>query len=130
MQPLQFLAKPLDGKKVENNMKLAMKMINKDHAVFTYKMSVDTHRILLQDVLYFESQSRKIKLVSVKETVEFYGKIKEDKGKNFTSKKDKENHGLGIESVRAMLKRYHGDLEIEYDEKCFTAIVYIYTESI
>lgn len=60
----------------------------------------------------------------------FHGKIKEEKGKIFTSKKDKENYGLGIESVRAMLKRYHGDLEIEYDEKCFTATVYIYTESI
>lgn len=47
-----------------------------------------------------------------------------------TTKKDKSKHGIGIKSVRKALKKYDGDLELEYEEKeqIFTTTVMLLCE--
>lgn len=45
----------------------------------------------------------------------------------FTTKENKRQHGLGIKSVKKVLKKYSGDLEWKYDntDKVFTAVLMI-----
>lgn len=43
-----------------------------------------------------------------------------------TTKRDKKIHGIGIESVRAAVDRYHGTLMLECDSERFSAIVSVY----
>ena len=40
-----------------------------------------------------------------------------------TSKADAENHGIGIANVRRAAEKYHGYLELECNDRCFTAEV-------
>ncbi|MGL5378852.1 GHKL domain-containing protein [Clostridium sp.] len=49
--------------------------------------------------------------------------IKED---NFiTIKKDKINHGIGIKNIKKSIKKYDGDIQINYDEKEFQVSIII-----
>lgn len=45
--------------------------------------------------------------------------------KIISSKKDKYFHGIGIESIKSSLKKYHGELEIENEENRFISTIYI-----
>lgn len=50
-------------------------------------------------------------------------------GKIETDKSDKDNHGLGMESIRKSVEKYDGNMEIYYDEKEFKVVVYIPIDS-
>lgn len=42
-----------------------------------------------------------------------------------TSKLDKDNHGLGLQSIREIVKRYHGRLEIKTENGVFDLFLYL-----
>ncbi|MDD2957724.1 MAG: ATP-binding protein [Lachnospiraceae bacterium] len=44
-----------------------------------------------------------------------------------SSKDDRQNHGLGIESVKHIINKYSGDIEIQYDETMFQICIMINT---
>ena len=51
-------------------------------------------------------------------------------GKNNSSdflstKKDANNHGYGLKSIREIVERYHGNMEITQKENWFTLFLYI-----
>lgn len=50
-------------------------------------------------------------------------------GKIETDKSDRDNHGLGMESIRKSVEKYDGNMEIYYDEKEFKVVVYIPIDS-
>lgn len=52
-------------------------------------------------------------------------KIKVKDGNFITSKKDKENHGIGIESVKKSIKKYDGNIKISYEKKEFSVSIII-----
>lgn len=56
---------------------------------------------------------------------DFDGEIKINKGKFITTKKEKELHGIGIESVKNTVKKYGGYLECLAEDKKFTSILVI-----
>lgn len=57
----------------------------------------------------------------------YNGVIKIDKNGNLmTQKIDKDNHGIGLKTVRKAIEKYHGHLSIEYDTQIFTAKVLLY----
>jgi len=56
---------------------------------------------------------------------DFCREIKIDNGKFITTKKDKELHGIGIESVKSTVKKYGGYLECSIEDIKFTAILVI-----
>ena len=35
------------------------------------------------------------------------------------TKKDKQNHGYGLKSIRRIVHQYHGEMSIQYDDKLF-----------
>ena len=75
VQPLNFLPKLLDRKKVIQNIKLATMLLEKENKVFTFKVGNETHRLPIKEIIYFESDGRQIKLISTNKIYHFYGKI-------------------------------------------------------
>ena len=55
-------------------------------------------------------------------------KIRKDKYGNFlTTKKDLESHGIGLKSVKQMVEKYHGDMDINIKETYFCVKSVSYT---
>lgn len=52
-------------------------------------------------------------------------KITEKKGRFVTDKDDRRMHGIGISSVRSIVEKYRGTLDISYDEYSFLAVILI-----
>ena len=44
---------------------------------------------------------------------------KDDSGRILTSKRNQINHGMGLNSVRKIAEKYHGNIVIEVDEHIF-----------
>lgn len=42
-----------------------------------------------------------------------------------TTKADRQNHGIGLQSMREIVKRYHGDVEIRREEEQFELFLYL-----
>lgn len=57
----------------------------------------------------------------------YNGTVKRDKtGKILTAKKDAGNHGIGLENVKEIVDRHHGNMEIVVKEDRFEASVLLY----
>ena len=56
----------------------------------------------------------------------YCGCIKTSGDKLLTSKEDKENHGLGLDSVKDMIKKSNGDMKITCDKNIFTVDILLY----
>ena len=76
VQPLHFLKKPIDSKKVFDDIQLAMKISEKENRNFEFKSFRNTIKVPYRDILYFESRGRKVFLVGTKNNYTFYGNIK------------------------------------------------------
>lgn len=75
VQPLHFLKKPLDRNKVIHDIKLAIKILEKENKMFSFKSSRNTIKIPYKNILYFEGCGREIILVSVDGKYTFYDSI-------------------------------------------------------
>lgn len=76
VQPLHFLKKPIDSKKVFADIQLAMKISEKENKSFEFKSFRKTVKVPYKDILYFESKGREIFLFGTKNNYNFYGNIK------------------------------------------------------
>ncbi len=57
----------------------------------------------------------------------YQGIIKENRqGQILTGKKDGQNHGIGLSSVRRAVEKYNGELRVQYEENIFRAVVMLY----
>ena len=77
VQPLNFISKPIEAAKIEENIRLAMKLCNQLDGVFKYKKKHENYKIDIKDILYFESMNREIKMITTKGEEKFYGKLEE-----------------------------------------------------
>jgi len=78
IRPLNFLIKPLCYKKVEQVIKTYLKLTGLWSGDFTYKIAHDVFKVQLRDIVYLESDKRKIILhLSDGRKEEFYGILKE-----------------------------------------------------
>ena len=77
-QPLNFLVKPVDAPKIEKVMRQFSQIAKTHNATLSYKIGHDYYKQPLQEILYLESQGRKINVyLNNGETISFYGKLKE-----------------------------------------------------
>lgn len=74
-RPLNFLIKPISKDNVINTLNKALSLANMGEEVFKFKHGKNYYRIPVKDILYFESHNKMIKVVTVKKTDQFYGKI-------------------------------------------------------
>ncbi len=76
-QPFDFLVKPIKKEKLWHVMEKMFHIIGKNECNFTYKNQGNTYRIMYKDILYFQSDGRKINIVKENEIQSFYGKLSE-----------------------------------------------------
>lgn len=59
-------------------------------------------------------------------TNSYCGRILSKNGQLQTTKKDKDNHGIGLRSVEAVIKKYNGIMNIDYDNSNFCVSILLY----
>lgn len=75
VQPLHFLLKPVAKEMIIKDILLAKKITEINSRLFTFKNEEGFFKVPVHDIIYFESIGRKVKLVSLKQTVFFYDKL-------------------------------------------------------
>lgn len=77
VRPFQFLVKPVSEEQMETCFKAAFNDINNADFYFRYSYKRISYKVPLRDILYFESNRRKISIVTEKDTYELYEKLNE-----------------------------------------------------
>ena len=78
VHPYDFIVKPIDEKKVVNNVSKLLEMDEHDNRYFTYEYNRIKNRIHYGDIVYFESDRKHIKIICSDGTQkEYVGKMKE-----------------------------------------------------
>lgn len=78
-QPLNFLEKPIDEKKVNACINLAIKLLSIDSPCFEYQLKNEIVRLEYKNILYFESVLKKVKIVMINGEIDYYGSIDKTK---------------------------------------------------
>ncbi len=76
-QPMDFLVKPVLQEHIDHVMDLAIRIIEKRQERFEFRQGKDYYYIAMGDIVYFESKGKKIKIVTLQNTYEFYGRLKD-----------------------------------------------------
>ena len=76
-QPMDFLVKPITQKQINDSLELAIKILEKNKEKFEFQNGREYYYVPYGEILYFESEDRKIKIVTAHDIKEFYGKIKD-----------------------------------------------------
>lgn len=80
-----------------------------------------------QKIIFLEFIYRKNSLI-LKITNQFSGNLIKDRNGNFiTTKKDPENHGIGLVSIRKAVQKYNGLVNITADNNIFCIQILMYT---
>ena len=58
----------------------------------------------------------------------FEGKIAKEDDTFLTTKEDKANHGIGLQSIKTVLAKYNGTIDISHNEKVFSVTLFMYIE--
>lgn len=96
------------GNLLDNAIKAASKV--KNDPFITLKMWYDKGRLMIQ----MENP--------------FNGVINEKNGKLLTTEADKENHGFGLQSIRKVIQKYDGTLDIDYSNNLFSITLLLYLD--
>lgn len=80
-QPLDFLVKPVTKDQISNVLEVALKVLNRKNAKFEFRQGKDYYYVPMGDIIYFVSEGRKVKIVTMKDTFEFYGRLRETAGR-------------------------------------------------
>ena len=76
-QPLHFLAKPFSQKQIIDVLELAIIRAKKNREYYEYKKKSDIYRVPINEILYFESIKREIRMVTEKGMDIFYASLDE-----------------------------------------------------
>lgn len=74
-RPLHFLVKPLQKEQILSVANKCRQLSTKKEEVFEFCIGQTYHKIPQREILCFESNGKKIRVVTIKETWEFYGKL-------------------------------------------------------
>lgn len=72
VQPFEFIKKPIDKDKLFRVLNLAEKLLVINEQTFTYKKSFDLIKVNVGEILYFEKEGKKIKIVTSNDEDYFY----------------------------------------------------------
>ena len=75
LRPMNFLIKPIDGRKVAYIMDEYNRLSGFQGHFFTYQKNKQEFKINEQCIIYFQSQGKKINILTQEGTKEFYGKL-------------------------------------------------------
>ncbi len=77
VQPLHFIIKPINEEVLLKDVSLALKLCNKKEREFEYSIAKVNYKLPLDDVMYVESEGRKMVLTTHNDCVKFYSTIDE-----------------------------------------------------
>lgn len=77
VRPLNFLIKPVSKIKVEAAINKAIKILGESKHFYEYKNGNVNFSVPVGDILYFESDGRKVNIILMDEVKSFYGKLSE-----------------------------------------------------
>ncbi|MCI9141838.1 MAG: response regulator transcription factor [Lachnospiraceae bacterium] len=80
-QPLDFLVKPVTKDRISDVLETASKVLRRKNEKFEFRQGKDYYYVPMGDIVYFVSEGRKVKIITTKETFEFYGRLKETAGR-------------------------------------------------
>ncbi len=96
------------GNLLDNAIKAAYKV--KENRYIGFKMKYDKGRLVIQtDNPYVDV-------------------INEENGKILTTNKDKENHGIGLETIRKVIQKYNGTMMIDHSDNIFSVTLLMYVD--
>ena len=75
IRPFRFLVKPVSEEQMEHCFQAAYEDISSSDSYFRYSYQRISHKIQIGEILYFESNRRKVKIITEKENFELYGKL-------------------------------------------------------
>lgn len=107
-RPLDFLVKPISKKEIARVFLLALELNNRNNEYFEFKVGQKLYKTKLRDILYFESSNKKSCMVTLDETIEFYGKLSD------IADQIKRPDFLAIH--KSYLVNYHKITEFQYDK--------------
>lgn len=76
-RPFDFVIKPLEEEKIVSVMDKIFRFLGKNAAFLEFRNKGKLYKIPYKDILYLQSEKRKIKVVTVKGVKEYYGKLNE-----------------------------------------------------
>lgn len=76
-QPLDFLVKPISVSQIEDVLERALRVIKRKNKKFEFRLGKDYYYVPMGEIVYFGSEGRKVKIVTLKETFSFYGRLRE-----------------------------------------------------
>lgn len=77
VQPLHFIPKPINPKMIIEDLNLAMLRADKLGGIFTYRKTIETYKVPIKDIIYFESMDRELRIVTINKEDIFYGAIQQ-----------------------------------------------------
>jgi DNA-binding LytR/AlgR family response regulator len=78
IRPLYYFVKPINLEMVENLIQKYFNLNNRD-LFFKFNANHVSHKVLLKDILYFESKRKKVNIILPNNTYSFYGRLSEVK---------------------------------------------------
>ena len=76
-QPLDFLVKPITQMEINYDLDLAMKLCDQGNEKFEFQCGKEYFCIPYNDIIYFSSEGKKIRIMAFKIERVFYGKLKD-----------------------------------------------------
>lgn len=75
VRPMNFLIKPLNDLKIEKVVEKGIELTDKKGILFSYKQGHTIKKILIKDILFFESMNRQVRMITLKGECIFYGQL-------------------------------------------------------
>ncbi len=76
-QPLDFLIKPILQEQINNTIETAVRILKRKNERFEFQIGKEYYYIPMGDIVFFESMGRKVRIITLQHTYEFYGRLKE-----------------------------------------------------
>lgn len=76
-QPFDFLLKPIREERLYQVMRKIQNIVSRNEGNFQYKNQGNSYRLRYKEILYFQSNGKKINIVMENGTESFYGKLSE-----------------------------------------------------
>lgn len=77
VQTFHFLSKPLEKKKVFEDLSVVAELLGTGNHMFSFMIKRQNHSIPINEILYFESKRRQVKVVSTKGTFVYYANLQQ-----------------------------------------------------
>lgn len=77
VRPMHFLHKPLKPEKIIKDIEKAMELSGKLNNFYTYKQNHKVCKIPIKDILYFEADNRRVKIITADSEIYFYASLEE-----------------------------------------------------